>query len=279
MKVASLTDECLSLEVETTLRDTNERELLGFHENSNPNHMGENISSCEEGGADLAHELQRTKLDSVNSELNKFSSETYENERSDNQGKESASFDPEMVDSDEASGEKGDNFVPIDVISNAVRTRRSILRRTSSTSTDESLGDENDFSGTPESPGRKNVRFNLNPNVRVFSNKKDKKKRKLEARLKAEARKHSLESEGSGSEQSNGTSPVDDGTAWNGIGDESRGDGADLEAAAVLKDKGADQAKSKINGASDESAESVSFLESANKPFGLTNDLIFELDD
>ena len=278
MKVTSLTDECLSLEVETTLRDTNERELLGSHEDSNTNDMGENTSSCEEASADLAQDLQRTKLDCVSTELNKSMSKTYENERSDNQRRESGSLDPEMVDSEEASGEKGDNFVPIDVISNAVRTRRSILRRTSSTSTDESLGDENDFNGTPESPSRKNVRFNLNPNVRVFSNKKDKKKRKLEARLKAEARKHSMESEGSGCEQSNGTSPVDDGTPWNGIGDESRGLGVDLETVVVGKGEGTDQADSKINGASDQS-DSVCVLESANKPFGLTNDLIFELDD
>lgn len=260
MKVSSLTDECLSLEVKTNLRESDDGDVLGFHEESDTKHMGETISSCEEASTDLAHELERTKLDSGYQDL------------------KSSISNPEMIDGEEASEEKGDNFVPIDVISNAVRTRRSILRRTSSTSTDESLGDESEFNGMPESPSKKNVRFNLNPNVRVFSNKKDKKKRKLEAKLKAEARRHSLESEGSGSEQSNGTSPVDFGTGCeNGFGDQSRGKGLDVQKSAVVKDEGEDQGDCKITPSNNQTTQSVD--SSHNESFGLTNNLIFELDD
>ena len=256
VKVSSFTDDCLSLEVETNLKESGDQKRLGFHDESNTRDMGDNISSCEEVSADLAHDLQRTKLNSGDLQLSKAGSEVYEKEQSD---------------SDAALAEKEDNFVPIDVISDAARTRRSILRRTSSTSTDDSLGDENEFNGTPESPSKKNVRFNMNPNVRVFSNKKDKKKRKLEAKLKAEARKHSLESEGSGSEQTNGTSPVDEsGTGWDGSGEQSHGKGLDLEREG--------QKESKINGANS-ATEPLASSTNPSDSFGLTNNLIFELDD
>lgn len=278
MKVSSLTDECLSLEVKTNLRESDDGDVLGFHEESDTKHMGETISSCEEASTDLAHELERTKLDSGYQDLNGFSDVKCEKERGDNRMKESSISNPEMIDGEEASEEKGDNFVPIDVISNAVRTRRSILRRTSSTSTDESLGDESESNGMPESPTKKNVRFNLNPNVRVFSNKKDKKKRKLEAKLKAEARRHSLESESSGSEQSNGTSPVDFRTGCeNGFGDQSRGKDLDVQKSAVVKDEGEDQGDCKINPSNNQTTQSVD--SSHNESFLLTNNLIFELDD
>ena len=270
MKVSSLTEECLSLDVETTLIDSNVEELSGFHVETNTKHMGDSVSSCEEVTTDLADELRKTKLHSGGPEVSDSSSKMCEIESANNQTKQSAYCDPEMADSDEASTEKGDNFVPIDVITNAVRTRRSILRRTSSTSTDESLGDEGEFNGTPESPSKKNVRFNLNPNVRVFSNKKDKKKRKLEARLKAESRNHSLKSGESGSEQSNGTSPVDDGTGFNGFEEKARGNG--------IKE-GVNEAASEINRGNDKSTEAVGFVAGDNKSFGLSNNLIFQLDD
>ena len=246
------------------------------------------MSSCEEVNvADLAEELLRTKLDG-SPELNDFCGKECENaERKNVKSKaESVSSDRATIDSEAACAEMGDSFVPIDVISNAVRTRRSILRRTSSTSTDDSLGDENEFDGVPDSPSKKNVRFNLNPNVRVFSNKKDKKKRKLEAKLKAEARKHSLESEGSGSEQSNGTSPVDNGTGWDGFDDQSLGKGTngitslkapDNEELVRVDEKGAEISDNHTTG--DAFGEPSSSLLSDCDSFGMTNNLIFELDD
>ena len=290
MKVSSLTDDCLSLEIETNPGHS-AYELLGSQWNSDKtDHMGENISSCEEVNvADLAEELQRTKLDG-SPELNDFCSKDREDAERKNVKSiaESVSSDPAKIDSEAAAAEMGDSFVPIDVISNAVRTRRSILRRTSSTSTDDSLGDENEFNGVPDSPSKKNVRFNLNPNVRVFSNKKDKKKRKLEAKLKAEARKHSLESEGSGSEQSNGTSPVDNGTGWDGFDGESLGKGTNgitsvktLDNGELVRvdEKGAEISDDQTTGDTVELVDKpASSLLSGSDSFGMTNNLIFELD-
>lgn len=286
MKVSSLTDDCLSLEIETN-PGYSAHELLGSQGNSKKEqsdkteHMGENVSSCEEVNVvDLAEELQRTKLDG-SPELNDFCSKERERAELKNVKSiaESVSSDPAKIDSEAACAEMGDSFLPIDVISNAVRTRRSILRRTSSTSTDDSLGDENEFNGVPDSPSKKNVRFNLNPNVRVFSNKKDKKKRKLEAKLKAEARKHSLESEGSGSEQSNGT-------VWDGFDDESLGKGTNgitslktLDNGELVRvdDKGAEISDDQTTG--DAVDKPTSSLLSGSDSFGMTNNLIFELDD
>lgn len=241
--------------------------------------MGENTSSCEKVNvADLAEDLHRTNL--VESPgLKDFCGDA--ERKNENSKAESVSSDP-AIESEAACAEMGDNFVPMDVISNAVRTRRSILRRTSSTSTDDSLGDENEFNGVPDSPSKKNVRFNLNPNVRVFSNKKDKKKRKLEAKLKAEARKQSLESKGSESEQSNGISPVDNGTGWDGFDDQSLGKGIygitslkapDNGELARVDEKGAEISDDQTTG------NAASSLSSACHSFGMTNNLIFELDD
>ena len=280
MKVSSLTDDCLSLEIQTN-PEHSAHELLGSQWNSTEEqsdkteHMGENISSCDEVNvADLAEELHRTKLDG-----NDFCDKERENAERTNLKSiaESVSSDPAKIDSEAACAEMGDSFVPIDVISNAVRTRRSILR-SSSTSTDDSLGDENEFNGVPDSPSKKNVRFNLNPNVRVFSNKKDKKKRKLEAKLKAEAQKHSLESEGSGSEQSNGTSPVDNGTGWDGFDDRSLGTGTNgITSLKTPSEKGAEIGDDQTKG--DGFGKHSSSLLSACDSFGMTNNLIFELDD
>lgn len=273
MKVSSFSDDCLSLEIETNPGHGPEHsELFEFQidakkEKSDKRLMGDNISSCEEVNVtDVVEDLQRTKLDDSR-ELNGF--EEHENVDS----REIIISDSEKIDSEAACTEKSDSFVPIDVISNAVRTRRSILRRTSSTSTDDSQGDENEFNGVPDSPSKKNVRFNLNPNVRVFSNRKDKKKRKLEAKLKAEARKHSLESEGSGSEQSNGTSPVDNGTGWDGFIDESLGTGSN----GILTSEESD--KREQGGDIQSRDDAVDKQIDANESFGMTNNLIFELDD
>ncbi|XP_068747684.1 protein kintoun-like [Montipora capricornis] len=258
VKVVSVTDDCLSLEVETTCSD----DLNNVE--SNTEHVGVNFTSCEESATDLMDESQKNKPDSSNlHESNEAKCE--------NQKKESVSLDPEVMNT---SAEKRDDFVPIDVINNAMRTRKSILRRTSSTSTDDSQGEELEFNGTPESPS-KNVRFNLNPNVRVFSNKKGKGKRKLEAKLKAEARKYSQESEGSSSEQTNGTSPVESGTEFNGLREKS------LDSVDVKKEKvqGIKNEGSEINGTDDLSGESAVSSASDHKSFGLTNNLIFELDD
>lgn len=289
MKVSSLTDDCLSLEIQTSPGHS-AHELLGSQWNSTEEqsdkteHMGESISSCEEVNvADLAEELHRTKLDG-----NDFCDNECENaEGTDVKSiAESVNSDPAMSDSEAACAEMGDSFVPVDVISNAVRSRRSILRRTSSTSTDDSIGDENEFNGVPDSPSKKNVRFNLNPNVRVFSNKKDKKKRKLEAKLKAEAQKHSLESEGSGSEQSNGMSPVDNGTGWDGFDDQSLGKGTngitslktpDNEEVVKVNEKGVEISDDQTKG--DGFGKPSSSLLSGCDSFGMTNNLIFELDD
>lgn len=291
MNVSSLTDECLSLEIEANPGHlAEESELLGLQRNSKKQdsdkteHMGENISFCEEvNTADLAEELQRTKLNEV-PELNGQSCKERENGELENvKGRaESLSSDPEAIDNEAAAfAEMGDSFVPIDVISNAVRTRRSILRRTSSTSTDDSLGDENEFNGVPDSPSKKNVRFNLNPNVRVFSNKKDKKKRKLEARLKAEARKHSLESEGSESEQSNGTSPVEDGTGLEVFDVQSLGKGTNGLSSLKDPDIGepieVDKKGTEINDG--QLTRNTGSLSNSSDNFGMTNNLIFELDD
>lgn len=274
MKVSSLTDECLELEVETNLKESGDKKAFGNNEESaDTRHMGENISSCEEVNAELVDDQQKDKVEFGSTELKEASREMYEEK----QGCKGS--DPEIKDGGEGLEEKHDNFVPIDVISNAVRTRRSILRRTSSTSTDESLGDDNEVNGIPESPSKKNVRFNLTPNVRVFSNKKDKKKRKLEARLEAEARKNSLESEGSGSELSNGSSPVNEGNGWGGFGDHSCGEGVDSAAPEVAKVKGGSEEVSKNNVHDSENAKPATLSASAGDSFGLTNNLIFELDD
>ena len=90
---------------------------------------------------------------------------------------------------DSTSSDRSDGDL---TITGAKSQRKSCMRRSSSTSTDDSsLGDDFDLNGplSPNStgwgsPGKKNVRFNLNPNVRVFSNKKDKQRRKMEQRLK-----------------------------------------------------------------------------------------------
>lgn len=274
MKVSSLTDECLELEVETNLKESTDKNSFENNEESADTcHMGENISSCEEVNTELTDDQQKDKVEFGSTELKEASRKMYEEK----QGCKGS--DLEIKDGGEGLEEKHDNFVPIDVISNAVRTRRSILRRTSSTSTDESLGDDNEVNGIPESPSKKNVRFNLNPNVRVFSNKKDKKKRKLEARLEAEARKNSLESEGSGSELSNGSSPVNEGNGWGGFGDHSCGGGVDPAAPEVVKDKGESEEVSKNNVHDSENAKPATLSASAGDSFGLTNNLIFELDD
>lgn len=274
MKVSSLTDECLELEVETNLKEsTDKKSFENNEESADTRHMGENISSCEEVNTELTDDQQKDKVEFGSTELKEASREMYEEK----QGCKGS--DLEIKDGGEGLEEKHDNFVPIDVISNAVRTRRSILRRTSSTSTDESLGDDNEVNGIPESPSKKNVRFNLNPNVRVFSNKKDKKKRKLEARLEAEARKNSLESEGSGSELSNGSSPVNEGNGWGGFGDHSCGGGVDPAAPEFVKDKGESEEVSENNVHDCENAKPATLSASAGDSFGLTNNLIFELDD
>lgn len=265
-KVSSLTDDCLSLGIERTdLGNSHENEefseshINAKDEKLDKRRMGDSISSYEEiKVTEVVKDLERTQLDD-SPPITKLNDEG---------NGETVMSDSENPESEEASAEKSDSFVPIDVISNAVKSRRSILRRTSSTSTDDSQGDENEWNGVPDSPSKKNVRFNLNPNVRVFSNKKDKKKRKLEARLKAEARKHSFESESSGSEFSNGTSPVDSGTGWDAFDDQSRGTGTSSENG----DKGpnADDIQSKDDNVSNQAGVEA---------FGMANNLIFELDD
>lgn len=74
-------------------------------------------------------------------------------------------------------------------LTNSIPARKSCMRRSSSTSTDDDTDYEiyNQMSpsnGSWGSPGKRNVRFNLNPSVRVFSNKKDKQRWKMEQRLK-----------------------------------------------------------------------------------------------
>lgn len=262
----SVAEDCLTLEVEATCRgDENVEE-------SNNELMGVNFTSCEETDTKPDEEDQcGNELARNNAQFNGDSND----EKSQNRGQESASFDPEVI---EAVAENRDGFVPIDVINNALRRRKSILRRTSSVSTDDSLGDENEFDGTPESPSTKNVRFNLNPNVRVFSNKKGKGKRKLEAKLRAEARKYSLESEGSGSEQSCGTSPADLGTGFNGFGDRSL-DSLDLKQDEASTKKERNKELDEANGARNQNEKSADSAANDDKSFGLTNSLIFELDD
>lgn len=261
----SVTDDCLSLEVETTHRED------GNVEESNNEYMGLNLTSCEETDTKQEEEQCETELGSNKAKWNDDSN----GEKSQNRGQETASSDPEFIN---AVAEKRDDFIPIDVINNALRTRKSILRRTSSASTDDSLGDENEFDGTPESPSTKNVRFNLNPNVRVFSNKKGKGKRKLEAKLRAEARKYSLESEGSGSEQSSGTSPADLGTGFNGFGVKSL-DSLDLKKDEASTKEERNNEVDEINGAGNQNEKSAGSAANDDKSFGLTNSLIFELDD
>ncbi|XP_022796221.1 protein kintoun-like isoform X2 [Stylophora pistillata] len=265
-KVSSLTDDCLTIRTDRTDqgKSLGNGEFLESHidaknEKLDKRRMGDNISSYEEVKVTkVVKDLERIQLEE-SQHITKSNGERNGN---------TVMSDSEDPDSKEAIAEKGDSFVPIDVISNAVRSRRSILRRTSSTSTDDSQGDENESNGVPDSPSKKNVRFNLNPNVRVFSNKKDKKKRKLEARLKAEARKHSFESESSGSEYSNGTSPVDSGTGWDAFDDQSRRTGTYSENGDTV---------SKVN---DVHCEDDSVSKQAGvEAFGMANHLIFELDD
>lgn len=266
VKVVSVADDCLTLEVEATCRED------GNVEESNNEHMGVNFTSCEETGTKQEEDEQcENELGRNNAQFNGDSN----GEKSQNREQESASSDPEVI---EAVTEKRDGFVPIDVINNALRTRKSILRRTSSVSTDDSLGDENEFDGTPESPSTKNVRFNLNPNVRVFSNKKGKGKRKLEAKLRAEARKYSLESEGSGSEQSCGTSPADLGTGFNGFRGRSL-DSLDLKKDEASTKEERNNEVDEVNGAGNQNEKSAGSAANDDESFGLTNSLIFELDD
>ena len=261
----SVADDCLTLEVEATCRED------GNVEESNNERMGVNFTSCEETGTKQEKDEQcENELGRNNAQFNGDSN----GEKSQNREQESASSDPEVI---EAVTEKRDGFVPIDVINNALRTRKSILRRTSSVSTDDSLGDENEFEGTPESPSTKNVRFNLNPNVRVFSNKKGKGKRKLEAKLRAEARKYSLESEGSGSEQSCGTSPADLGTGFNGFRARSL-DSLDLKKDEASTKKERNNEVDEVNGAGNQNEKSAGSAANDDNSFGLTNSLIFELD-
>lgn len=74
--------------------------------------------------------------------------------------------------------------------SSAIPTRKSCIRRSSSTSTDDDTDYEmnamSPSNGSWGSPGKRNVRFNLNPSVRVFSNKKDKQRWKIEQRMKSQ---------------------------------------------------------------------------------------------
>ncbi|XP_048582734.1 protein kintoun-like isoform X2 [Nematostella vectensis] len=150
---------------------------------------------------------------------------------------------------DSASSDRSDS----DIYTNGVRMRKSCLRRTSSTCSEDS--EEFDYSGplSPESPGKKNVRFNLNHNVRVFSNKKDKKRWKMGQRLKEQKEGRGVGSVSpSGSVSSNGSIPES-------------GEGV----------------KPKVNGKSRKDSESSADEEWTCKQTSssLSNTLIFELDD
>lgn len=96
--------------------------------------------------------------------------------------------------------------------SGSIPVRKSCMRRSSSTSTDDDTDYElsnpiSPSNGSWGSPGKRNVRFNLNPSVRVFSNKKDKQRWKLEHRLKNQKlkRENSDEKEATIHEESSGT--------------------------------------------------------------------------
>ena len=258
VKVSSVTDDCLTVEAEADFEKPS-----GYH-----------YLSAE----------QQVHVDSAEDRSNKEYAMELNGEIRENRLSEALNSDDETRDNEARFAERDDSFVPIELINNAVRTRRSILR-SSSTSTDDSYGDENEFSFSPESPSRKNVRFNLTPNVRVFSNKKDKKSRKLQARLNEESRKYSRDREESGSEQSNGNSPVEYGTNCDGFDWKSNGAAESVD--SVGHDvAGNEEFTSKVdnvyidcsNGDIGRSSTSVS-NGSSDPVFGLTNTLIFELDD
>lgn len=98
----------------------------------------------------------------------------------------------------------------------SIPVRKSCMRRSSSTSTDDDTDYElsnpvSPSNGSWGSPGKRNVRFNLNPSVRVFSNKKDKQRWKLEQRLKNQklVRENSDDKEATIHEESSGTEADD----------------------------------------------------------------------
>lgn len=100
--------------------------------------------------------------------------------------------------------------------SSSIPVRKSCIRRTSSTSTDDDTDYElsnpiSPSNGSWGSPGKRNVRFNLNPTVRVFSNKKDKQRWKLEQRLKNQKclRENSDDKEATIHEESSGAEADD----------------------------------------------------------------------
>ena len=148
--------------------------------------------------------------------------------------------------------ESCDQFSASEVVASALRGRKSCLRRTSSTSTDEEV---EVFNGSPDSPS-KNVRFNLKHQIRVFSNKKDKKKRKLEQRLKAESKK-AFESAKAVAQGGEPISPTAFEGSWPDLIENTHNENTDSPTrTAELNEK----------------QREVS-------PPELTNDLIFELDD
>ncbi|KAK3728891.1 hypothetical protein QZH41_010189 [Actinostola sp. cb2023] len=119
-------------------------------------------------------------------------------ERRKNRSDSTDSVSSDRSDSSERRKSRSDSMDSVSSDSTAIPTRKSCIRRTSSsTSTDDDdiyeLSNMSPSNGSWGSPGKRNVRFNLNPSVRVFSNKKDKQRWKMEQRLKIQKLQYSRE--------------------------------------------------------------------------------------
>ena len=171
LKVTSVKKNLFELELQSKLQEPEKSALEG--EQTLPLDQAEQMAD-----ASLSSKMDRLHLDSVNgSNAAENGLPTGKLERSESE--RSTDGEPSCTD------EGDDHFSSSELVARSIRMRKSCLRRTSSTSTDDEV---EMFTGSPDSPS-KNVRFNLNHQIRVFSNKKDKKKRRLEQRIKSEAKK------------------------------------------------------------------------------------------
>lgn len=314
LKITSASKDHLTVELEKKVPEVMNENVVNTNNhvavNNNPTNRNKEGKSSKESAMDptlfenldiregiLSNKVRHLKLSSPDEgiDCDFFSHERREKYSLGMSEKIAASTDPKLVQDhghktnqderrksrsdsvDSTSSDRSDGDL---TIAGAMSKRKSCIRRSSSTSTDDSSIDDFDLNGplSPNgtswgSPGKKNVRFNLNPNVRVFSNKKDKQRWKLEQRLKNQKLAAS-----NGEEKTNNRSDRDDRLNAETITEESHPlegvveNGSSSKATnGILDDKSSSDQTSMDDG--------WTLVEKPPTEPALANSLIFELDD
>lgn len=318
LKIASASKDHLTVELkEKTSEELNENVVnTANHVSGNNNHTDSNkeaksnedstmdptlFENLDIGEGILSNKVRHMKLSSPDEgiDCDFFSHERREKYSFGMSEKIAASTDPKLVQDhghktnlderrksrsdsvDSTSSDRSDGDL---TIAGAKSLRKSCIRRSSSTSTDDSsLGDDFDLNGplSPNgtngwgSPGKKNVRFNLNPNVRVFSNKKDKQRWKMEQRLKnqkfaASNGEEKTNNRGDRDERLNAETIAEESHPLEGVVDNSNGSNSETSD-ATQEDKSSDDQTCVDDG--------WTLVDKPPTEPALANTLIFELDD